>query len=261
VNWDDIRLHRQFKESILEKKIKQRFSSFLLFKFISLSKIMLECQLFIRNSRGLVDLDKDEFDDNSNDGFCVPFTYYIMDAILTYRDNFVQEPCLPHLIKHFICHPQLDNILRWDTDVDIMDSPKYYLFLSGHTQLQFNADSDEHKFIQSNDSLKAVSEILKKDFENECLSSKNPWRYFNLSYCQFVIINFRGTRCKKMKNETYSGLKVYEDYYGWYLGGGKKMGNQTYRGWYYPLDLVNGSDKQVEGLIIDFTKEIEKYEL
>jgi len=239
-SWNQLNTKYLFVDYQVQQCIKKIFPKFSSYKYISLRETLLECHYFITKSRTLADKERNS---KSEGGYCIPFSFYILHAILTYRDQFKSnsEPCLKHLIKHFVCHPQLHGV---ESFMPYMMEQKYLIFLAGHTELQFDVDTEEHKFIHSNPTLSYVAEKLKKDFTDKCRSSTNPWNFFNLCYCQTVIIEFRNKRCKEFKPPTYSGLGVDDAYHGWVS---------------YDLKKKDIEQRQRENIIKDFNGEIEDF--
>lgn len=168
-----------------------------------LHQTMIECQLFLEGPRMKVA-------PHASAGYCQPLSFYIMDALITYRDILLQRKpsgiCLDHFIKHFICHPRFDP--------NALSDRQYLQFLGGHTDELLAVDSPEYIFATHHDYLKA----LITDFDKECSERPQPWLIFN-EYCKEVMVDFRNRRCEVLypglKNSTYAGISRDEGYFGW----------------------------------------------
>ena len=218
------------------------------YKVKSLSYTMIECQLFIEGSRMVNDTRKNEFDNRSHYGYCVPMCFYILDAILSYRDTTQPPPpiCLDHFIKHFICNAQLIGIHPL-----IIDPVVYIQFLSGHTLLMENEDIFEHAFAISQNPVERINishltrnknmyltftedtnvyirevieKSIKRDFDLACQTSPIPWERFQL-YCKHVMVDFRDERCKERPNKIYGNMEGHNSYFGWIYGDYKNEQN------------------------------------
>jgi len=181
------------------------------YKVKSLSYTMLECQVFIEGSRMVND--KRKGGDKSDSGYCVPMSFYILDAILSYRDACTEQLCLDHFIKHFFCNAQLIGIHSL-----IIDQETYIQFLSGHTDILLMEDTAEHEFV-SGRIIKFISNMIgisiKTDFDSTCQRSPEPWKRFQ-EYCKHIIVDFRNERCANRPNKIYSDMiKPNEGFYGW----------------------------------------------
>lgn len=172
-------------------------------EFVSVTRIMLECQLFIEGSRR----QKAGFTIN---GYCVPLAYYITEALIRYRPliRYRKGYCIRHFIKHFLCDP------RWDD----MGNEKYLAYLVGETFAEHQVDVDEDNEKRKPKRRKQISYAarLAIDFNETCRLATVAWNSL-MKYAYDAIVTLRDERCAEIykDSETYSGLPRSVGYYGW----------------------------------------------
>jgi len=173
----------------------------------SLIRTMLECQVFIEGSRNA---NMTKYDTVTYDGYCVPMSFYILDAILSYRNACTEKGiCLDHFVKHFICNAQLIGVHSLITDQET-----YIQFLSGHTGLLAIEDTREHEFATGVITSEELERSIVIDFKRMCRLQPLAWRNFQ-RYCEYVMTEFRDERCTNRPNKIYDDTKQEHNIYGW----------------------------------------------
>lgn len=211
--YEELQTRIRYENEGVQKMFQTHFLSlpeFKDYKIVSTLQTMVECQTFLESSRRAVQA----AGNITNPGYCMPMSFYIFDAILTFRDaidRYIRVNGLPgpvsldHFVKRFICFPRVDR--------DAVRSVQYISYLGQ------GPDTKPSRLMTdffTSDGIFAYYENLLKDFDQHCVGSINPWAFF-MDFCKGVLVDFRNERCdaKYGEGSTYSFFKRNEGFYGW----------------------------------------------